>query len=283
MTEGRIARGWRLTLQSWTVVRLRPGLLVIPAVSGAFTLVAAVVLLGPWSLDLIDHHSRSRLLLDTAVCAYPFTFIGTYFNVAFYALAAATIDGRPMTTGEALRHSRSRVVAVAFWALVATVVGTALRALEQLPAGGLAGRIAEWIGSIAWSLATFFVVPVLALEDVGVRGALRRSVQTIRSHWGESVTGAAVIGVAGGFVSFAIFGVGALGVGLGRSGFEPGYVLTAVAAVALLMLTVVQAAVGQVFRLAVFRHASGDGGTGPFAAADLDAAFRPRRRRRGRS
>jgi hypothetical protein len=281
MTEGKIARGWRLTCESWSVVRRRPGLLVIPAVSAAFTLAAAVILLGPWSLDLVGHHSRSRFLLDAAVCAYPLTFIGTYFNVAFYALAAATIDGRPMTTGEALRHARSRVLAVALWSLVATAVGIVLRALEQLPAGGLAGRIAGWIGSIAWSLASFFVVPVLALEDVGVRGALRRSVSTIRSHWGESVTGATVIGAAGGFVFFAVFGIGALGVGLGRSGFEPGYALTAVAAVALAALIVVQAAVGQVFRLAVFRHASGEGRTGPFAAADLDAAFKPRRRRFG--
>jgi hypothetical protein len=34
-----------------------------------------------------------------------------------------------------------------------------------------------------------------------------------------------------------------------------------------------------VFRLAVYRYAVGEGGTGPFAAADLEAAFKPRRRR----
>ncbi|HEY2788447.1 MAG TPA: DUF6159 family protein [Gaiellales bacterium] len=277
MTEGKIARGWRLTRQSWSVVRLRPGLLGLPAGSAVFTLAAAVLLLGPWSLDVIDHHSRGRLFVDTAVCAYPFTFIGTYFNVAFYSLAAATFDGRPMTTGEALRRARRRVAAVALWALVATVAGTALRALEQLPVGGLAARVAEWIGSVAWSLASFFVVPVLALEDVGVGAALRRSVGTIRSQWGESVTGVAVIGTVFGMATFTLFAVGGVGVGLGRSGFEAGYALTAVAAVAFVTAVLVQEAVGQVFRLAVFRHASGEGGTGPFATADLDAAFKPRR------
>ena len=279
MTEGRIARGWRLTRQSWSVVRVRPGLLVLPAVSAAFTLAAAALLLGPWSLDVIGHHSRGRLFVDGAVCAYPFTFISTYFNVAFYLLAAATFDGRPMTTGEALRRARRRLAVVAMWALVATVVGTALRTLEQLPVGGLAARVAEWIGSVAWSLASFFVVPVLALEDVGVRAALRRSVGTIRSQWGESVTGAAVIGTVFGMATFTLFALGGIGVGLGRGGFEPGYALTALAAVAFVTTVFVQEAVGQVFRLAVFRHASGQGATGPFAAADLDAAFRPRRGR----
>ena len=139
---------------------------------------------------------------------------------------------------------------------------------------------AEWIGSIAWSLASFFVVPVLAVEDVGVRAALRRSVGTIRSQWGESVTGVAVIGT--------VVRHGDLHALRPRrhrrrrrpGGFEPGYALTALAAVAFVATVFVQAAVGQVFRLAVFRHASGQGATGPFAAADLDAAFRPRRGRR---
>jgi hypothetical protein len=279
MTEGRIARGWRLTRQSWSVVRLRPALLVIPAISGALTLVAAALLLGPWSLDLLHHHSHTRVFVDAAVCAYPLTFIATYFNVAFYALAAATIDHRPLTTGEALRHARSRIVAIALWSLLATAVGIALRALEQLPVGGLAARVAEWMGSVAWSLASFFVVPVLALEDVGVRGALRRSAGTIRSCWGESVTGTIVVGGTAGLVALLALAAGAAGVILGQAGFAPGYALTAVAGLTVAVAAVVESAVGQVFRLAVFRHASGEGGTGPFAAAELDAAFKPRRRR----
>ena len=124
-------------------------------------------------------------------------FAATYFNVAFYALAAATIDGRPMTVSQAFGHARSRVWTIALWALVATSVGVALRAIEQLPAGGWLRQIVEWIVDLAWSLATFFVVPVLALEDVGVRTALRRSAATIRQTWGESVTGVIAIGSAG--------------------------------------------------------------------------------------
>jgi hypothetical protein len=185
-----------------------------------------------------------------------------------------------MTTRQALHHARSRVVAIALWALVATLVGVVLRALEQLPVGGVAGRVAEWVGGVAWSLASFFVVPVLALEDVGVGMALRRSARTIRARWGESITGAGVIGAAFMFGVFGVFAVLAAGVAIGRSGFAPGYVLAAVAAAAAAALMVVQEAVAMVFRLAVFRYAAGEGEIGPFAAADLDAAFRSRRRRR---
>lgn len=275
-----MARGFRLSRVSWSVVRQRPGLLVIPAVSLLVQIAGSVLLLGPWALDVVDHHSRGRLFVDAAVGAYPFTFVVTYFNVAFYTLAAATIDGRPMSTTQAFDRARSRLWAVAAWAFVATVVGVVLRSLEQLPGGGFAGRLVEWVGDIAWSLASFFVVPVLALEDVGVGTALRRSTSTIRRTWGESVTGAALIGFGSGFVVLAFAGAGALGVAIGQAGYAAGYALTGLAAAALAALIAAQTALLLVFRLAVYRFASGEGGTGPFASADLKAAFRPRRRRR---
>lgn len=280
MDEGRIARGLRLSRLSWSVVRRRPGLLVIPAVSMLIQVAGSVLLFGPWAMDIVGHHSRGRLFVDAAIGAYPATFVVTYFNVAFYSLAAATIDGRPMTTAQAFERARARVWTIAWWALIATLVGVALRALEHAPAGGYLRQGVEWVADAAWSLATFFVVPVLALEDVGVRAALRRSAATIRSTWGESVTGAIAIGGALGFVMLAAIGAGAAGVAAGSSGYVAGYVLTGVCAIVVAAAMLVQTAMSQVFRLAVYRYAAGEGGTGPFATADLEAAFKPRRGRR---
>jgi hypothetical protein len=45
-------------------------------------------------------------------------------------------------------------------------------------------------------------------------------------------------------------------------------------------LMAAQSALILVFRLAVYRYATGEGGTGPFASADLEAGFTPRRGRR---
>jgi Family of unknown function (DUF6159) len=187
-----------------------------------------------------------------------------------------------MTTAQAFDRARSRLWAVASWAFVATVVGVVLRSLEQLPGGGFAGRLVEWVGDTAWSLASFFVVPVLALDDAGVGAALRRSAATIRRTWGESVTGAALIGFGSGFVVLAFLGVGAIGVGIGQAGYAAGYGLTALALVAVAALMAAQSALILVFRLAVYRYATREGGTGPFASAGLEAAFTPRRGRRFR-
>ena len=43
--------------------------------------------------------------------------------------------------------------------------------------------------SLAWSLITYLIVPVLLFEDRGVFDSLHRSQELFRSHWGEQVAG----------------------------------------------------------------------------------------------
>lgn len=114
------------------------------------------------------------------------TFVSTFFNVAYYAQVDAEFRGEPIGARQALGRSAARVRTIAAWALLTTGVGLALRAIEQLPyAGSVAGRIVTRFLDAAWAVASFFVVPALALEDRGVRDSLRRSVTAIRARWGR--------------------------------------------------------------------------------------------------
>jgi hypothetical protein len=110
--------------------------------------------------------------------ALPFTLISTFFNVGFLHMVDAHLDGREPTVRDGLRHAWSRIGAVVAWSLLATLVGVAFRALENVRGGELAGRLLSALGGLAWALGTFFVVPALTLEPIGVRDALRRSAAT---------------------------------------------------------------------------------------------------------
>ena len=280
MKGGRISRGWTLTKVSWEVVKRRPALLVLPVMSLITTAVAGMILLGPWAFDVVDQHSKLRIFVAAAVCSYPFVLISTFFNVAFYAMANAAFDGREMGIGEALAVARKHLRSIAVWSLVSTLVGTALRALEQAPGGGaLALRIAEVLLSAAWALASYFVVPALAIEDLNVRDAMRRSISVIRERWGESVTGNFVIGVIMTLVLIPVVIVGAIGIAIAGSTPVLGYVIIALAVVVGGAVLLVQTAVAQVFRLAVFRFATTGEAAAPFTNEQLESAFRQRRNR----
>jgi Family of unknown function (DUF6159) len=254
---------------------------VVPAIALGLQAAVIAVVLGPFWFDLIDHHSRMHAFIGGAVCAYPLTFISTFFNVAYYAQVDAAFRGSPIGVPNALARARARLRPIAAWSLLATAVGLALRAVEELPyAGSVAGRIATWFLDAAWSLASFFVVPALALDDTTVRTSLRRSVATIRERWGEAVTGNVAIGGAGAIVLIPVLVLGGVG-NLARHHHPvAGYAAVVASAVMLVAVMVIQSTVTEAFRVAVYRYAMGAEAAGPFTDSQLAAAFQPRTRRR---
>jgi hypothetical protein len=160
----------------------------------------------------------------------------------------------------------------AFGALI-----TAVRAaLGQSAGGRLAGALISGIAGTAWSVATFFVIPVLALEDLGPKDALRRSVALVRERWGEGLVGSAAI-------STAVFLVGVvpfLGLCVGANAlYSVSYAAaTAVALVALAVLIATLAlgsALGIIFRVELYRYTTEGSPTRSFDEGDMLAAFHP--------
>jgi hypothetical protein len=70
---------------------------------------------------------------------------------------------------------------------------------------GIVGQIVTSLIGGVWSLVTFFVVPVLVLEDKGVVDSVKESVFLIKKTWGESIVGAGSI-----MIIFVAIGVVAL-------------------------------------------------------------------------
>jgi Family of unknown function (DUF6159) len=54
---------------------------------------------------------------------------------------------------------------------------------------GWLGRLVGGMIGMVWTLASYFVVPVLVAEDVGPAEALQRSADLFRETWGEEVIG----------------------------------------------------------------------------------------------
>ena len=110
------------------------------------------------------------------------------------------------------------------WALVAATVGMILRTIEERM--GLIGRIIMKIIGVAWALACYFVVPVLAFEDLTPFSAVKRSAKLFRDTWGERVAGGFSIGMV--FLLLALPGFGiwiAMTVAFGAKGMAVGLVL----------------------------------------------------------
>ena len=205
---------------------------------------------------------------------YPLTFVSVFFNVALAGAAAASFDGHPIGVREALGISWRRLGRVAQWSLLAAGVGLVLEQIASRIPG--AGRLASWLLGAAWSLATIFAVPMLALEGAGPLETAKNSVHLIKSKWG-GITGLASIGIWTVFVTIPVGILFAVGLSVRSHDATAGAALIAIAIGAILLVSALSLATRQVFSVALYRYASGAPDAGGFATADLEEPFRRRR------
>lgn len=193
---GRIGRSFQLVQQSYRILMQDKELMLLPALSGAtIVLVVGGLAFGfGISLDGIGRHS-SRLMYVPMFLLYVLAYaIGIFFQAAIVAGATERMRGGDPTVGSALAAAGRRAGAILLWAVVAGTVGMALRAIQERV--GFIGRLVVAVIGAAWSLATFFVVPVLILEDRSIPDSLDRSVSVFKRTWGETVVGGTSLGAA---------------------------------------------------------------------------------------
>jgi hypothetical protein len=280
----RVRRGWMLTRESWYVVRSDRTLLWFPVVGAIVGLVIAAVFVGGGIALNSATGSIVLLIIPVVIGAYLLAAVVTFCNVALAVCVSRALDGHDTTVAEGLGAARSRLDAILGWAGIQLIVGginALLQALLREAGGAVVSSIFGGLANAAWSIASFFVIPAMALDDLGPRDALRRSVNVVKARWGEGVTGTAALGLI--FLlcvwlpSIAVIVVGAA---LTSSVAGLGIALIAVGVVALVIGVLVQTTVAATFRVALYRFATQDVVLAPFEREPLESAFKVRSRRR---
>ncbi|WP_099040855.1 DUF6159 family protein [Mycobacterium neglectum] len=276
---GRISSGWALTKQSWAVLKNDRSLVIFPILSAVFAAIALVVIWVPTVITagLLQNgtvdENNPIIAVGAVVTIYTSTFTVIFFNVALAACAARSLRGEDTRVGEGISAAMGRIGPILGWTLVAGTVGLILQILEnRFP---IAGRIAVWIAGAAWAIATFFVIPVIALEGTGPFRSLKRSVQVVKAKWGEGATGQVAISAVTGLIVFVLVlaGFGA-GFALFSAGLAPlGIAVGAVAAAAVIVVAIVSSALNSIFRVAVYQYAATGQAPAAFDAQLVQTAF----------
>jgi hypothetical protein len=260
------------------MLRECPRLFVFPAISAVLITLAALALFVPVAILTHDEVSwKVAVFLGSAATAVPFIFISTFLNVAFLGMANDHIEGREPSVRRGLALACSRVRPILAWTLLAAGVGAVLSALRALPFDGseLLARVVGLVGDIAWGLATFFVVPVLALHGDGAIDSVRRSSRAFRNRWGETLSGAVGIGVIFGIVVIPACMLGVGGAAALDGGNTTGVVLIAIAVAISVPVLAVETALGELFAMVVYREATEGIVLEPFSERDIRTSFEP--------
>jgi hypothetical protein len=256
-------------------------LLWLPVLSGIFcVLTSVIVLAGSGLLFLpqtevtaaLTHHSMSQGMW---VCLFLFYlanyFVIAYFNVALVSAAASRLAGGHATINDGLELAWQRKGKIFQWALLSATVGIILRMIEER--SSWLGRLAGGLTGMAWNLASYLVVPVLAVEDVGPAEALQRSARLFRDTWGEGVVGGYSFGLI-----FTLLALPALALPLLGKTWGPTGMMAGVAFVVLywLLLAIISAAVQGIFTAALYRYATTKDVSTGFRMQDFSMAWQPK-------
>lgn len=272
---GRIGRSFRLMKESYRVLMRDKELLVLPVISGVLILIVILsfaIPLGVFRGDVdTDESGVTYALVLLAFYVVTYT-ISIFFQAAIIAGATERLEGGDPTVGSALRAAGRRFGSILVWGIIAGTVGMILKAIQER--SELVGKIVAGLIGAAWSLATFFVVPVLVLEGVSVGSAFSRSWSLFKKTWGETVTGQVGLGLASFLFLLPVLVVCGL---LCYAGLWVVGIVVGVLGVALII--VFFSALQAVFVAALFRYATTGESPEGFDADIVAGAFRPKKKR----
>ncbi|HEY5407440.1 MAG TPA: DUF6159 family protein [Ginsengibacter sp.] len=252
----RLSNGWQISMNSFKVLKENKQLIIFPILSGLSLLMiigsfVIVALAGAgWDFSNVskpDSLESYAVIFLFYIINY---FIVVYFNTALIHCTTLYFKGEEVTVRKGLDFSFSRIGAIFSWALFAGTVGTILKIIQD--SVGSLGKIITGLIGVVWSIATFFVVPVIAYENLGPIGAFKRSMQLMKQKWGESLSAGFSFGLIQflGIIMIALFAfLGALihpvvGIVIGVLGIS-------------LLLAVISAA-QSIFISAVYHNINGD-------------------------
>lgn len=254
-------KSFRLVRECFSVLKKDKELLWFPILSGVVSIIIFVSFLIPL---LLSGLIGTWVFYGTLFLFYILSYgVVIFFNAALIACAKIRLSGGDPKVRDGMKVAVQRFARIIEWAVVSATVGIILRALSDRSRG--IGRIIIGVLGMVWSIVTYFVLPVMIFEDVGVGKAIKRSVELLRKTWGENLIGTISIGVF--FFLLAIPGflaiVGAFFILIFQEQLLLAGVIFAIAILYFLLLAVVNASLNSIFVTALYMYA--DSGKVPSA------------------
>jgi hypothetical protein len=275
----RIARTQAIMSAAWQILWEDKTLLLLPIASSASLMLLTASFAVPAILGALTGASMADGLQEIESWSYAGMFlfyvltygVAIFFNAALAICVLRKLEGTQATILDGLREALSCFPQILGWALVSATIGVVLKTIERR-SGFVGNMVARMLG-LAWTVATFLVVPVLVAERKGPLEAIQASVQLLRRTWGEDLLAGLGFGLL--YFFWAIPGVFAFVIGAGMIATHP-ILAIAIMVLAILyfpLLGLVLSTMSTIFDVVLYRYASTGIITPGFDRDLLDGSF----------
>ena len=277
----KLSNSWQLVKASAAVLQADKELLLFPVISAVLSLLVVVtfavpaILAGVFASGFPEAAGTPAAGYAAVLLFYVVQYFVIFFcNTALVGAALIRLRGGDPTVADGFRIAASRIQPILGYALIAATAGLLLRAISER--SGLLGRLVVGLVGLAWNLATFLVVPVLVVEDVGPIEAIQQSASYLKRTWGEQIAGNIGMGLVFGLISLGTLAAGVVLL-MAAAATESAFLIIFVAVclfMAFVAIALVSSALSGIYAAAVYRYAA-EGETGAFyTPAMVKSAFR---------
>jgi hypothetical protein len=272
MADNAFTRSREVMRLSFSVIRADKELLWFPILSSIFSALFSFAVLFPTViLNVMDTGSYAWdwiQLLWLFIVYFGLAWISTFFGVCTCYTAKVRFEGGNATLGESIKYGFKRFGTISAWSAISALFGILMAALQNLANRlGTAGKIiVQFLRagmSFMWNIATIFVIPAITYYDLNPIDAIKKSTETLKKTWGESIIrhfGLGLMRFLFGFLVFLIIGgLGGYVIYLGATSNPAlllwGVIIVIVAVVYLVIVNLVFNVANQVYNTALFVYA----------------------------
>jgi hypothetical protein len=210
----RFKMGLALTKDSLRVIRHNPRLLWFPVISGVVGLAFLGVFLGV-TFGLVQVDPEGGALVGLFLVYLVLTFVSSFFSAALVHQTRGVFDGRSVSLKAGMSAAWDRKAPIFVWSVIAATVGILINMLES--SDSLPAQLVGLLFSVAWTVLTFFIIPVLVFERVGVTEMFKRSGGLFKQTWGETPISLVAVSVIAFLVAVPFVAVGVLAASTGTT------------------------------------------------------------------
>jgi hypothetical protein len=223
---GRWRASFLLFAESWRFLRADKELLLVPVFSTLFSL----LLIGLATLVAFVLSGSADALFSgkdgvVGYTEYLFMFVVYLCGAFSLSIAQATVvhivyvraHGGNATLWSGIVRAFANWYPLFIWSLITSTVGMILRFISDR--SQIVGRIVAGLLGAAWSILTFFAVPIILIEKKSPLSAVSASAVLFRKTWGETLVSNVTLGlvfllahlvVLGSFVGLLIYSASTL-------------------------------------------------------------------------
>lgn len=267
-----------LTRQSWAVLKDNRYLMAYPIVGIVAGIIPfGVIAVGVFFIAMNQNWIGWALVV---IGLYLLTLVTAVVQAGLTVSAAAELEGGSSSLGHGLSTALGRLGRLARWAFVSTVVSLLVAALRGNNSGGIVSVIFRNVlaaaADVMWQLITFFVMPAMMLDDLGMIDAIKKSASTFKQRWGTQLSGGVRIGGLIGLIAIlpAILAI-VIGVVLATAGtLAAGVPLVVIGLIVLIVAGLILSAIRGVFSVVLYRFATQGVVEGGFTEQQLAGAVK---------